>query len=213
MKIHSPSVLNLHWFHPLVSSTQHWWDHTWNWVSSSPQSKREIELERVQWRPTAMLKGLENLCYAERLRETGPFSQEKSRLWTGILSVYLKGGCREIRARLFRGAQWQDQRQWTQTETWNVQSEHQEILVHCGGAQALPQIAQRVVEFPYLHMLKWWLGMVLAPGCRWCLSRLLDQIGSRGPCHLWQLCDSVLCCMNKYFNGRKQMCLFFFGME
>lgn len=81
------------------------------------------------------------------------------------------------------------------------------VLKHCR------RLLREVVEFPYLHMLKWWLGMVLAPSCRWCLSRLLDQIGSRGPCHLWQLCDSVLCCMNKYFNGRKQMCLFCFGME
>jgi len=43
---------------------------------------------------------------------------------------------------LLSDAQWQDQSQWAPTEIWEVASEHQEILFHCEGDQALAQVVQ-----------------------------------------------------------------------
>jgi len=43
---------------------------------------------------------------------------------------------------LSSGAQWQDQRQWAQTETQKVLSENEETLFYCEGNRALAQVVQ-----------------------------------------------------------------------
>ena len=48
------------------------------------------------------------------------------------------------------GAQCQDERQWSQTETQEVSSEHQETLFYCEGNWALERVVQRACGIFYL---------------------------------------------------------------
>ncbi|PKU42310.1 reverse hypothetical protein [Limosa lapponica baueri] len=76
-----------------------------HWVQFwAPQYKRDVDvLERIQQRPTKMIKEINQLSCGERLKELALFSLEKRRFRGNLIRIrkYLKGMCKDDRARLF----------------------------------------------------------------------------------------------------------------
>ncbi|GAB0181871.1 hypothetical protein GRJ2_000652400 [Grus japonensis] len=133
----------------------------------APQFKKDRELlERVQWRATRMIRGLEHLLYEERLRELDLFSLEKRRLRGDLINAYqyLKGGCQEDGARLFSMVPSDRTRgngQWAQTGTEEVPTQHEEKLLHSEGDRHCNRLPREVVESPSLEIFRTCLATIL----------------------------------------------------
>ncbi|PKU41510.1 hypothetical protein llap_8188 [Limosa lapponica baueri] len=70
----------------------------------SPQDRKDMGLlEWVQRRATKMIRVLEHLSYADRLRELGLFSLRETRLWGDLIVIfhYPKGAYRRDGERFF----------------------------------------------------------------------------------------------------------------
>lgn len=83
------------------------------------------DLERVWLRVTKTMKTQVHIFYREKLRdETAHAGKEKAWRFSLLCGIF-EWRCKEEGARLFSVTQWQEQRQWTQTETQDVPSEDQ----------------------------------------------------------------------------------------
>lgn len=70
-------------------STYHWWGHRWSFVPSFELlSTRDMDtVERVRWRATKLIKGLEHFSCVESLRDLGLFNLERRRLIGNLINV------------------------------------------------------------------------------------------------------------------------------
>ena len=97
-------------------------------------------LERVRWKDTKAIKGLKHLYCEERLKELGlvQFGEKEAQGYACqhvlMLERRLQRGPSQA---LFRGAQYQDKRQWAQTGTQEVPFGHQAALLFCVHDKAL----------------------------------------------------------------------------
>ncbi|KAJ7405187.1 hypothetical protein WISP_141526 [Willisornis vidua] len=90
--------------HNILIGTEKVWTGILCPVLGSSRQERYLLLKQVQQKATKMTKGLEYLCYEERLREMDLFSLKKRGLRGDLISVYeehLKQGCQETGAKLF----------------------------------------------------------------------------------------------------------------
>lgn len=148
-------------------------------------------LEGVQWRAINMIRdwSISHMSKGWGSWDCLAWKREGS----GEILLMHINTWRESQA-LFSSAQWQDQRQWTQTETQEVPSEHQETLLYCDGNWALEQVAKKDCGVSILRdtqkLSRHGAGQPALGDPAWA-EVLVDQMTSRGPCQPQPFCDFV----------------------
>jgi len=131
----------------------------------APHFKKDEELlERVQRRAMRMRRGLEHLCYEERLRELGLFSLEKRRLRGDLrnASKYLQGGCQEDGTRLFSVVPSDRTRDnGHKLKQRKLQLKMRKNFFPLRVMEPWPRLPRQAVESPSLEILKTYLDKVL----------------------------------------------------
>lgn len=120
-------------------------------------------LKRVQWRGTKKIKGLELLSY--KVETAGlAYSEEEEDHW---ISTSINSWWEDVKMKSSSGAQGQDWRQWAQTKTQEVLSEHQETVFPCGSNWALAQRGYGVTIFWDIQRLS---GQLPLGGSAWAVE-------------------------------------------
>lgn len=127
-----------------------------------------------------MIKGLEHFSCEDRVREL----RLEQVLLSDLINMhkYLNVKSKEDQSQLF-SAHWQNNKQWTQTETQKVPSEHQNPLFYREGDWALAQAAQVCYGVSILGNIPKLSGYSPGQPRKWLQQWMLDAMNP-DPCQL-----------------------------